>query len=95
MIPCRFAEIGCASPAAEIVYVPAGCICWPDPVQALCEQHLLTLETAGPTSTLLDMRVDLKVNEQPVVDRRMTREDHDALMRHEAGGQIAHYQRGS
>ena len=53
MIPCHFAELGCKSPAAEIVYVPEGCICWPDPVQALCEQHLLTLETTGPTTTIV------------------------------------------
>lgn len=52
-VPCRF---GCREPAAEIVYVPEGCICWPDPVQALCEQHLITLESTGPTRTLLDLR---------------------------------------
>lgn len=55
-IRCRFAESGCPSPAAAIVYAPGGCICWPDPVQALCEQHLITLETSGPTTTLLDLR---------------------------------------
>jgi hypothetical protein len=60
LIACRFAATGCRSPAAEIVYVPEGCICWRDPVQALCEQHLITLETSGPAATLLDLREPTK-----------------------------------
>lgn len=55
-LPCRFAERGCASPAVEVVHAPAGCICWTDPVQALCEQHLLTMESAGPVTLILDLR---------------------------------------
>ena len=39
MIPCRH---GCVE-AVAIVYAPEGCICFTDPVQALCEQHLLKL----------------------------------------------------
>jgi hypothetical protein len=52
-IPCRF---GCKAPAAAIVYVPEGCICWRDPVQALCEQHLVTMESTGPSFLILDLR---------------------------------------
>lgn len=52
MIPCRFAEYGCQSPAAGIFFVPEGCHCWPDPVQALCNQHTLTMESTGPISRI-------------------------------------------
>lgn len=52
-IDCRFAELGCRSPAAEIVHVPIGCVCWDDPIQALCHQHLLTIESRGPIETIL------------------------------------------
>lgn len=36
-LPCRF---GCREPAAAIVHYPAACICFADPVQALCRQHV-------------------------------------------------------
>lgn len=55
-VPCRFKETGCTWPAAEVVYVPEGCICWSDPVQALCEQHLITLESIGPVTLIADLR---------------------------------------
>ena len=42
--PCRF---GCKSPSIGIYYVPEGCICWPDPVQALCAQHFINAESEG------------------------------------------------
>lgn len=56
LIPCRFAEKGCRSPAAEVIYVPNGCLCWPDPVQALCEQHLETVESDGPARLIYNLR---------------------------------------
>lgn len=37
VLPCRF---GCREPAAAIVHYPAACICFADPVQALCRQHV-------------------------------------------------------
>jgi hypothetical protein len=55
MIPCRFTELGCKSPATAILYAPAGCICWSDPVQALCAQHIETLESNGPVTTILNL----------------------------------------
>lgn len=42
--PCRHAVAGCESPASVVVYLPDGCYCWPDPVQALCRQHLDRLD---------------------------------------------------
>lgn len=39
-LPCRL----CDAPATGIVYAPLGCACAPDPVQALCPQHLLSAE---------------------------------------------------
>ena len=56
---CRFAELGCRSPPTGLYYFPGGCICFKDPVQALCDQHaykatpidgmskIATLETEG------------------------------------------------
>jgi len=40
---CRF---GCDG-IIGIFYVPKGCICWNDPVQALCAHHALKAESAG------------------------------------------------
>ena len=51
-IPCRF---GCRSPAVGIYYMPRGCICWPDPIQALCMQHFVTAESVGPVTLILDL----------------------------------------
>lgn len=69
MIPCRH---GCQSPAVEIVYVPEGCLCFEDPVQALCEQHLVTLESTGPSTTIVDLRetVYLEGARRPLVSRQ-------------------------
>jgi len=47
MTPCIFAPKGCRSPAAFLVLVPEGCICFEDTVQAVCHQHFETLETTG------------------------------------------------
>lgn len=46
-IPCRF-HPRCSDIATAIYYVPQGCICWDDPVQALCNQHAYKAETDGP-----------------------------------------------
>jgi hypothetical protein len=35
------------SPVVAIVSVPEGCVCWPDPVQALCQHHLDRLRDGG------------------------------------------------
>jgi hypothetical protein len=56
---CRF---GCDAPVG-IFHVPAGCLCWPDPVQALCAQHAVTAESAGPITCLIDFRVFSHGNE--------------------------------
>lgn len=48
---CRF---GCEGPVG-VYHVPAGCICWPDPVQALCPQHIINAESDGPITLLLDL----------------------------------------
>lgn len=52
-IPCRFAEVGCQSPATAIYHVPKGCVCWPDPVQALCDQHQVTIESEGSATRIV------------------------------------------
>lgn len=49
-IKCRF---GCENPIG-IYHVPDGCICWADPIQALCPQHLLTAESIGPIEVIVD-----------------------------------------
>lgn len=51
-VRCRF---GCADGPVGIFHVPAGCICWDDPVQALCQQHLTTAESEGPVILLVDL----------------------------------------
>ena len=33
--------------------LPQGCICWSDPVQALCDQHAETAESTGPIIRIL------------------------------------------
>lgn len=48
-IKCRF---GCDDPVV-IVYAPEGCICWADPVQALCAQHLAKIESVGTVTILV------------------------------------------
>ena len=54
-VPCRFAEGGCQSPARAVYYVPQGCWCWPDPVQALCPQHALSVESTGPIELIASL----------------------------------------
>lgn len=53
-IRCRF---GCADPVVAIVHVPEGCVCWPDPVQALCMAHLAKVQSPGPISVAIDYRL--------------------------------------
>lgn len=50
-IECRF---GCKSPAVGIFHVPRGCVCWRDPVQALCAQHANEAQSNGPIVCILD-----------------------------------------
>lgn len=52
-VRCRF---GCEGPIG-IFHVPQGCICWDDPVQALCQQHFVTAESTGPITLLADLTV--------------------------------------
>lgn len=47
-LKCRF---GCDTPEG-LYHVPAGCICWRDPVQALCKQHEIKAESDGPITML-------------------------------------------
>jgi hypothetical protein len=47
-IKCRF---GCEE-VIGLFHVPDGCHCWPDPVQALCGQHAITIESAGPITLI-------------------------------------------
>lgn len=49
-IKCRF---GCDAPIG-IFHVPEGCICWRDPVQALCGQHLYKAESMGSVICIVD-----------------------------------------
>lgn len=48
-IRCRF---GCAHPVG-IFWIPEGCACWPDPVQALCEQHFVKVQSDGPVVLIM------------------------------------------
>jgi hypothetical protein len=50
-IPCRF---GCAG-AVGIFWVPQGCVCWPDPVQALCQQHAIRAQSTGPIVLIAEL----------------------------------------
>lgn len=53
-VRCRF---GCDAPVA-IYHVPQGCICWADPVQALCAQHALKAQSTGAITMIVDLTVD-------------------------------------
>lgn len=64
-VKCRF---GCEAPIG-IYHVPAGCVCWPDPVQALCEQHVVTAESIGPVRLLVDLRISK--NDLPLIDEAL------------------------
>lgn len=50
-IPCRF---GCKG-AIGIYYIPKGCICHSDPIQALCAQHLASAESTGPITLIVQL----------------------------------------
>lgn len=52
---CRF---GCDE-VFGIYYVPEGCVCWSDPVQALCAQHAYKIASAGLSGG--DMKVSLSI----------------------------------
>lgn len=52
-VQCRF---GCASPAVGIYYAAQGCACYADPVQALCAQHALSMQSTGPIIRVVDFR---------------------------------------
>lgn len=41
---CRF---GCSHPVVGVYWMPEGCACWRDPVQALCAQHASKAEPIG------------------------------------------------
>ena len=43
-VRCRF---GCDEEPIGIYHVPGGCACFPDPVQALCAQHVVTISCDG------------------------------------------------
>jgi hypothetical protein len=46
---------GCRTPATLLVeFDDTGCLCWPDPLQALCHQHALKgLEAAWPNGRVV------------------------------------------
>lgn len=49
---CRF---GCDE-VVGIFSVPDGCICWADPLQALCSQHAIKAQSGGPIICVIDFR---------------------------------------
>lgn len=57
MLPlkCRF---GCDE-VVGIFYMPAGCVCYHDPVQALCGQHAISAQSTGPITCILPLIVGL------------------------------------
>jgi hypothetical protein len=55
-VECRFSILGCRGEAVGIFHVPLGCVCWVDPVQALCAQHLEKAQSQGPITCLYDWR---------------------------------------
>ena len=50
LIMCRFDG---HAPAWAVYHMPKGCVCWPDPVQALCHQHAIKAESAGPIALVV------------------------------------------
>jgi hypothetical protein len=50
---CRF---GCDNPIG-IFYLPEGCACWDDPVQALCLQHYSKAEPIAGMRCIVDLRI--------------------------------------
>jgi hypothetical protein len=49
-VKCRF---GCDDPVVGIYHIPEGCWCWKDPIQALCGQHALKVQSTGPIEALI------------------------------------------
>ena len=49
---CRF---GCDE-VVGIFAIPEGCVCWSDPVQALCGQHALKAQSTGAITCVVDFR---------------------------------------
>jgi hypothetical protein len=56
-IPCRHER--CPTHAVGVYHVPEGCNCFPDPVQALCEQHFIKLHSTGPITTIVSWRTEM------------------------------------
>jgi hypothetical protein len=50
-LKCRF---GCDAPVLGIFHMPQGCICWTDPIQALCEHHADRAQSVGPIECIAD-----------------------------------------
>lgn len=61
-VKCRF---GCDTPAEGVYHVPDGCACWPDPVQALCAQHLHKITTDGPVTAIVEFSPRLNWTRDP------------------------------
>lgn len=53
-LPCSIPR--CKEPPHELVYVPKGCACLADPLQALCPQHLISMMPIGAVYTLARIR---------------------------------------
>jgi hypothetical protein len=53
-LKCRF---GCGDPPVGIFHVPQGCVCFTDPLQALCLHHSERAQSEGPITCLLDFRM--------------------------------------
>jgi hypothetical protein len=64
-LKCRF---GCSSPVFGVYHLPEGCVCWPDPVQALCLQHSITAQSTGPIEVIMP-REELGVDLPPIKKR--------------------------
>lgn len=71
-VRCRF---GCPNPIG-IFHVPEGCICWEDPVHALCEQHFITAESTGEIVCLVDLTI---TPPDPTTTQRLENERDNAV----------------
>ncbi len=54
-LKCRYE---CDDPPIGIYHTPEGCVCWPDPVQALCIHHAVRVQSEGSIDLLVDLTVD-------------------------------------
>jgi hypothetical protein len=61
-IRCRF---GCPNPIG-IYHIPDGCVCWTDPVQALCSQHLTKVQSTGSINLILSFITTPSWDQLPV-----------------------------